>query len=175
MHANEMPASMQLLAVQRKEQVTFPETLVRIPFRIPVSAVPDHDRAATVLALRYRSLEAVVFDRVIFDFDGKPPLTGNQARPPGHRPALHHAAMLEPQIVVQPTGSVFLNDELLATAARRAPTRFGRDVELALLTIELEAHVQTICGARGLLARDETVIANPVTMSAQLRSRLSIQ
>jgi hypothetical protein len=43
---------------------------------------------------------------------------------------------------MQPARGVFLDDELIAGAACRAPARLGRHVELAFAMIDLEAHGQ---------------------------------
>ena len=50
-HAHQMPAALQLLAVECEVEVALWQALVRIVFRLPGAAVPDHHRAAAVLAL----------------------------------------------------------------------------------------------------------------------------
>src|SRR5262249_36257104 len=100
-HAHEMPSPMQLLAVQGESKMTFLVARVRVAPRIPAAAVPNHDGAAAILSPRDGSLECVVFDRMIFDVDGKALLVRNEARATGDRPALHHAVEFEPQVVVQ--------------------------------------------------------------------------
>src|SRR5262245_43996712 len=101
MHAHEMPAAVQLLAVEREGEIALLEALVRIVLGMPAPTVPDQHGAAAVLALRDRTFERVVLDRVILDLHGKPLLAGIEARTARDRPALHHAVELEPQVVVQ--------------------------------------------------------------------------
>ena len=59
--------------------------------------------------------------RVVLDLHRQPLDRRVEARPLGHGPALHHAVELEPEIEVQVTGGVLLDDEgqlLLARADR---------------------------------------------------------
>ena len=82
---------------------------------IIVAAIPDHDSAAAVVALRDHALEILVIDRVILDLDREmffAPLPGDAL---GHGPGFQNAVHLQPEIVVQPARVMFLNDE-----ARRA-------------------------------------------------------
>ena len=146
---DEMPRARQLLAGKRERQVPLLQGLVRIALGLPGAAIPDHHGAAAVLALRDRALERVVFDRVILHLDGEPLLAGNEARPAGHRPALHHPVELEAEIVVQASRRVFLNDELIAGPARLDAARLGRHGEIALGAIGLQRHVSppVSCGA----------------------------
>ena len=84
---------------------------MRILDRLPGAAVPQHDGAAAILALRDVPFEAAVFERVVLDVDGETLFRRIEARPPRHRPALQNAVELEPEIVVQPRRGVLLNDE----------------------------------------------------------------
>jgi len=63
-------------------------------FRLVAPAIPKHDRAAAILALGNRALEAVVLDGMVFDFHGEPAHRRVVTRPFWHRPALHHAVEL---------------------------------------------------------------------------------
>ena len=117
-------------------------TLMRVAVRLPTAAIPDHDGAAAVLPLRNGPFECVVLDRMIFHVDREALLARNKTRTAGDRPALHHAVELEPQVVMQATRRVFLDDELIAFGMRGAPARLRGDVELALLAICLKAHRQ---------------------------------
>jgi hypothetical protein len=139
-HAHEVPAAAQLLPIKREVEMTLLVALVRVALGVPMAAVPDHHGAAAILSLRDRALEAVVFDRMILDMDREPLLAGNEARTARHRPALHHAVELEPQIIMQAARGVLLNDEAIALASRRVAARLRRHVELALLAINLQAH-----------------------------------
>ena len=135
-----MPPPVQLLAIEGESQMTFLISRVRIAFRIPAAAIPNHDGAAAVLSRRDGSLECIVFDRMIFDVDRKALLARNQARPAGDGPAFHHAAELQPQVIVQAARRVFLDDELISFGSMHAAPRLQSHVELAFPTIYLKAH-----------------------------------
>src|SRR5262249_22526498 len=139
-HAHEMPSPMQLLAVQGESKMTFFVALMRVAFRVPAAAVPNHDSAAAILSPRDGPLECVVFDRMIFHVDRNALLVRNEAGAAGDRPALHHAIELEPQIIVQAPSGVFLDDELISLGSVRAPPRLRGQVELALPAVYLKAH-----------------------------------
>ena len=96
--------------------MAFGVTFVRIAFRHPGAAIPDHHGAAAIFAFRDRTLEGVVFDRMVLDVDGEAFFVGIQAGAAGHRPALHHAVEFKPQIVMQPRRRVLLNDIAVAAA-----------------------------------------------------------
>ena len=127
--AHEHPRAVHALAVHHDLEIAF---LVAAPQRgIGITlvhcgcvraAIPEHDRAAAVLALRDRSLEGVVVDRVILDLH-REPLDGRiVARALGHGPALHHAVELEAEVEVEMTRRVLLDDEdELPALASRAP------------------------------------------------------
>src|SRR5262245_24914791 len=83
-----------------------------------MATIPDHDRAAAILALRNSALELVVSNRMIFHFDSQALLTRHKAWSARHRPALHHAVELQTQIIVQPRCGMFLNDKRVAAFAR---------------------------------------------------------
>src|ERR1019366_6238865 len=107
----------ELLAFERERQMAFGVAFVRVASRLPTAAIPDHDRAATVLTLGDRALERVVFDRMILDMDGQPLLTRHQARSAGDGPAFHHAVELQAQIVVQAASGMLLDDIAAARGA----------------------------------------------------------
>ena len=56
-HPDQMPAALQLLAVELELEMALGEPSVRIADRRPVAPVPDEDRAAAIFALRDRALE----------------------------------------------------------------------------------------------------------------------
>ena len=116
-HPDQMPATAKLVAFQAEFEVTLLVSLVGVALRKPLPPVPYHHRSAAVLALRDRALERVVFDRVILDMDREALFSRHHAWAAGHRPALHHAVELQPQIVMQPPGRMLLNRR------RRAPWR----------------------------------------------------
>ena len=112
------------------------------------AAIPKHDGAATVLALRDRALEGVVVDGVIFDLHRESLHRWIKAGPFRHRPAFHYAIELESKIEMQVTGGVFLNDEAKASSASRfcgllARRFFGAtEITLAPILGELRARVR---------------------------------
>ena len=112
---------MELLAVEPEGEAAFAVVLARIALGLPAAAVPEHDRAAAVLPLRDRALEAAVIERVVLDMDGKPLLAGDEARTLGDRPALEHAVELEAEIVMEAARGVLLDDEAVAGAGARRP------------------------------------------------------
>src|SRR5579883_3495096 len=97
--------------------MTFGIAAVRIAFGNPPAAVPDHDGAAAVFALRYRSLERVVLDRMILDLHSEALLVGIETWTARHRPTLHHTVELEQKIVVQRACGILLYHIMIALAA----------------------------------------------------------
>ena len=122
-HADQMPAAVQLLAVELELEMALGIALVRIADRLPAAAIPDDHRAAAILALRDRAFEVAIFEGVILDMDRQTLLARHQARPARHRPALQHAVHLEPQIVVQAPGGVLLDDDSCRPCGRRPSCR----------------------------------------------------
>src|ERR1700722_15417799 len=120
-----MPSPFELLAIEPEVQAALAIILVRIALRIPAAAIPDHDGTAAILTLRDRAFERIVLDRMVLDMDRQALFAGDQARPAGHRPALHHPIELEPKIIVQPAGGVLLDDVAAAHGGRRAARRLG--------------------------------------------------
>ena len=135
-----MPASVQFLAVQPKRETALAVALLRVTLRIPAATVPDHHRAAAVLAFRDRALEGVVFDRVVLDVNRESLLARHEARAAGDGPAFHDAIELEPQVVMQAARSVLLDHVSVPSGGGHAPARFRRYVESALGAVGLERH-----------------------------------
>src|SRR2546430_14592614 len=107
---------------------------------MPMTAVPDHHGTAAIFPLRDGPFEPVIFNRVIFHLNGKALLAWNKAWPARDRPALHDAVEFQPQVVMQPLGGMFLDDVVITLAAPRLSARLRRDVELAFLAVDLQAH-----------------------------------
>ena len=74
---------------------------------------------------------------MVFDLNGQPLFTGNEARATRHRPALHDAVEFEPKVVVEAPCGVLLNDKGMAALACHLAFWFGRDAETALCPISL--------------------------------------
>ena len=134
-HAHEVPTAVQLFAVEREFEVAFGIALVRIALGKPPATIPDHHRAAAIFALRNGAFERVVFDRMVFDVNGKTLFGGIEAGAAGDRPALHHAVELEAKVVMQPGRVVFLDDVAAAAAGRLAAARLGRDIKFPFLAV----------------------------------------
>src|SRR5207249_7544190 len=61
---DQMPAPMQLVALELEIDMAFLHAFGRIAFRNPLAVIPDDDRAAAILALRNGALEGRIVDRV---------------------------------------------------------------------------------------------------------------
>jgi hypothetical protein len=114
---------MQPLAVQRELQVAGFDSRLWRTFRRPVATVPKLNRPAAILSFRNRAFEVAVVERVIFNFDRQALVVRVERRTSRHRPRFEDAVELEPKIVVQSRGRVFLN--------YKAEALCGRDLGLA--------------------------------------------
>ena len=94
LHAHEMPLAFQLLAGQVELEMALLVAERGIEIGRPRALVPDHHRAAAVLAFGNDAFEAAIVERMVLGRDGQPLLAGDQARPFRHRPALQHAVEL---------------------------------------------------------------------------------
>src|SRR5262245_31300226 len=103
-----------------------------------MATIPDHDRAAAILALRNSPLKLVVGDRVIFHFNSETFLARHKAWSARHGPALHHAVELETQIIVQTRCIVLLNNECAAAFARDLAFRLSGYAEIAFSPVALK-------------------------------------
>ena len=156
-HAHQMPMAVKLVAVQLEVEMALLHGLVRVFVRRPGALVPDHHRAAAILALGDDALELVVFDRMIFDVDGEPLVAGHEARPARHRPAHHHAIEFKPQIVMQPRGVVLLDDVAALLAAglpASLAARLGSLAEVAFLPVGPELRHGVFVSLRAWLGCD---------------------
>ena len=101
-------------------------------------AVPDLDRAGAVLAGRDRALEGAVVEWMILDVDREVPFAGREGEPLRHGPAGEGAVPLEPQVVVEPTCVVALDDEHRAAARRASAERLGCAPRVSLAPVVAE-------------------------------------
>ena len=132
----------QLLAVEIEVQLTAgdaPGAGRRSRAGRPRAPVPHDHVAPAVLARRDHALEVEVLDRVVLDVDGERAAVGVERRALGHRPAHQHAVDLQAQVVVQAAGPVALHDEPVATHRCCTTLWLGRDLEVPLRAIALEA------------------------------------
>src|SRR3546814_18431024 len=95
-----MPAPAELLALQLEIEMPLGIALPGIAQRRPAAAVPQHHRAAAVLALGYRALEVAVRQRMVPDVARAALLARDEARPLGHRTALCHPVHHQPPAAV---------------------------------------------------------------------------
>ncbi len=114
------PAAHEALAGEPELELALLEARARVAHRLPTAGVPEHHRAAAVLALGDGALEVAVLDGVVLDVHGEPPDLGVEARPLGHGPADEDAVEFEPQVVVQAARGVLLDAEQAAGQALRA-------------------------------------------------------
>ena len=110
------PRSLQLVSVQRELEIAFLQRGIDVgDFRRPRAAVPEHHDAGAV-ALRNDAFELAVVQRMILDVHRQPLRLRVERRPFRHRPRQQHAVVLEPEVVVQVAGQVFLHAEERALA-----------------------------------------------------------
>src|SRR5688572_693965 len=102
--------------------------------------IPDHDAARAVFAFGDLALEAAVVERVILGLHGEAAVLRAEARLFRHGPALQHAVVLEPEIVVKPGRIVFLHDVLQPALGcdGAGAARLRRSLEVALAAIARE-------------------------------------
>ena len=62
---------MKFFALQREVQLAFCISALWI-LAVPIAAIPNHDGAAAILALRNGALEVAVVQRMVFDLDREP-------------------------------------------------------------------------------------------------------
>src|SRR5262249_9568497 len=147
---HEVPAAVQLAAVEGELEPPFRQALVRIAQGLPGSAVPEQHGAAAVLALRDHALEGAVLDRMVLGPHRETLLGWVEARPLGDRPAQQEPVELETKVVVQPRRGVLLNDERVApTPGSLAPARLGRHPEITLAPVLAETGGGPAAGDHG--------------------------
>ena len=98
-------------------QIALGEAFAGVADRLPRPLVPQHHRAAAVIALGDGALEVAIVERVVLDMDREALLLGIEARPIGHRPRHQHAVALEAEIEMHPRRVVFL-DQVAVTGLR---------------------------------------------------------
>src|SRR5690242_10160212 len=130
--------------------MAFGEAFVRVILRLPMTPIPDHDCPAAIFALRDRSFEFVVGNRVVLDLHCKSFFAGHQTGSPRYGPAFHHAVELKAQIIMESACGMFLDDEGVAAIARNCALRLGGDTEAAFGLINFKSgflsggHNQTV-------------------------------
>ena len=111
LHPHQHPAAMQFLAVQAEFEIALGQHLVGVAFRRPGAAVPQHHRAAAILALGNGALEVAVIEGMVFHFHRQPLFGRVQRRPARHRPGTKGTVQLQPEVVMQPGRGMLLDDK----------------------------------------------------------------
>src|SRR5689334_7886462 len=99
-HTHQVPAAAEFFAIEGERQMALGQPFVWVIFRLPMTTVPDHDRAAAIFTVRNRSLEFVVSDRMILDLHRQALFARHKTGAARDCPAFHHAIELEAKIVV---------------------------------------------------------------------------
>ena len=127
----------------------------------PGALVPDHDGAATVLALGNDAFEAAVFEGMVFDLDGEAAVVRVVAGAFGDGPTFEDASPAETEVVVEVRGFVLLDDEGKAAGGGglaegggvgggAVAGGLGGDVEVAHGAVALELRVDGAGGGSGV-------------------------
>lgn len=92
-HAHKHEAAVQALAFEGELEVALGKRLFRalLSLRLPIAAIPQHDRAAAILAFRNRAFEVAIIERMILDLDGQALVVRIERWTFGDSPALEHA------------------------------------------------------------------------------------
>src|SRR5205814_824195 len=136
LHPHERPPSTQPPPREIEFQMAVSQSLPRVADRPPCAAIPDIDMSGAVLTGWNVAFESRVIERVILDFDRKPPGADVFARTFRNRPAFQHAIELEPKIEMQLASLVPLNHELrLRAATPHAALRLGCDLEIPFAAV----------------------------------------
>src|ERR1700760_1362808 len=103
--------------MQVEFQVALGKAALRI-VRIPGAAVPQLNRAATILVFRNGAFEIAIVERMVLDFDREPLVMRVKRWSSRDGPGLEDAVELEAEIVVQPRRGVFLDHEAALLGGR---------------------------------------------------------
>src|SRR6266446_1684581 len=136
------PAAVEFLALELELEMALGIARDRVAFGNPCSAVPQQYRTGAVLLRGNDAFEGSVLDRMVFDVHRQALVGRVEAGPLGNGPAQQHTIELEPEIVVEMTGGVFLDDERQgpARASAHATAGFRSDLEVALFAVPFQGH-----------------------------------
>ncbi len=165
--AHDREATLQLLAVEHELQLAVAYRLLWVEggrLGLPGAPVPDDDVAGAVLLGGDDSFEVEVLDRVVLDVDGHAPDLAVEGGALGDGPADENALDLEPEVVVEPRGSVALDDEPPGGAGQVRRRRFGGLAEVTLAAVFLEGHAGSVPAEAG--RRGPTGAARPAASVA---------
>src|SRR5215472_15600936 len=119
-HADQHPFAPESRTSELESESAVPQHFQRttLAFRLPIAAVPQLHRAATVFPLGDRALEVPVIEWMVLDLDGQALDHRVAGRFPGDCPRLEYSIELEPQVIVQTPGGVPLDHEAQMIGAR---------------------------------------------------------
>ena len=141
---DERPLAAQLVAGELEHELPVLEPGAGIRARRPGAAVPHDDCPRAVIPRGDDPLEVRVLERVVLHLDGHPPVGRVVGRALRHGPAAQGAVELEPEVEVQASGGVLLDDEQpgserVLRGVAGAAERLGRAPRIALLPVAVEA------------------------------------
>ena len=141
MHLHQMPCALQLFPCQFEMEAALLQFLGWgfVGRRIR-SAVPYHDRAAAVIARRNGPFEIDVRDGMILHLHGEAFLTFFKRDAFGNGPGFQDPFHLQPKIVMQTGGGVFLDDEAATGAGSLSCGRFPGLGKIPFPGVFLERH-----------------------------------
>ena len=128
------PLALHAVAVEDEMEMPLGDGLARILARdrLPGAVIPQHHRAAAILALGDRALERRIGHGMVFGADREALVVGIEAGAARDRPALEHAIQLQPEIPMEARRVVLLHHEDLAGLHRELSGRLGGAREIAL-------------------------------------------
>src|ERR1700704_137305 len=144
----EAPA--QLLALEHHVDLAASELLVRWEaiLRLVCSRVPYHHSSCAVLAGGNHTLELGIFEGMVLRTYGQTLLGRVHRRPLGDRPRCQYAIDRQPEIIVQPTRVMLLNDKNASAAAPPHPPHrlrgFGKP-SLPVILFECRSGHSNVC------------------------------
>jgi hypothetical protein len=96
-HADQDKSAVQPIALQRELEIALRQRLLGglRSLRFPITAIPQHDRAAAILTLGDRPFEVAIIERMIFNLDGKPFVTRVERGTFGQSPGFETAQDLK--------------------------------------------------------------------------------
>ncbi len=136
-------AAVDLLAVEDELELPVLDGAERVEsgrLRLPRAPVPDDHVPGAVLLRRDDTLEVEVLDRVVLDVDSHAPDRRIEGQALGDRPAHQDAFDLQAEVVVEPGGSMALDEEPSGRAGDGRRCRLGRLPEVAFAAVFLERH-----------------------------------
>src|SRR5690606_27837562 len=110
--ADEQPAAAELFAGEDDGEPAVFDRFGGIAFENFIqAAIPQHDGAGTVVALRNVALEIPIVERMVLDADREVFVARLFRKPFRNRPRGEGAFDFEPEIIMEAAGAMFLNDK----------------------------------------------------------------